>query len=427
MGGSRFVDETLAVILAGGSGQRLAPLTLRRPKPLVSFGGMFRVIDFTLANCVASGLTQAFILTQYQHEQLQAYIREEWQPFWNNSSAERSHLTCLPPSDGGLYTGTADAVFQNLNAMRAAHFKNILVLAGDHVYHMDYRKLLEFHANSGAGLTIAAADRTLEAARNFGVIDADASHRVNGFVEKPMTPQPMLTRPDRARISMGIYVFTTEALFPALREVCKFAGNHDFGHHVLPLLVRYGRVSAYDFPDYWRDIGSIDSYYRASMELIPPAALFNPYTDSFWLSPQSERYRPFGDKKELERQLTAHAFLNPAGARSLTSSGVRIEENAVVDSSVLLPNVRVGQRARLRRVIVDEGVEIPAGCEIGWDAERDRESWVVTPAGVTVVAENPKGGKDSVVVAATRAQDRRRNKETNDSRELSQSSPPPRR
>lgn len=390
--------QVKAFILAGGIGRRLSPLTDLRPKPAVSFAGIFRIIDFTLANCRASGIADVSVLMQYRGEQLQEYVRTMWNPSWNTGARDHSHLTCLAPARENGYRGTADAVLQNLQTLKANGTEHILVLSGDHVYYMDYRKLLDFHIDANADLTIAAAERSIEAARNFGVLDTDVMHRVIGFAEKPTLPRPMSGRPGHSRISMGVYAFKRDVLVDVLRDVCHKGGGSDFGHDVIPALVRSSRVSAYDFHGYWRDIGSIDSYYRSSMELLDPDPQFNPYNEDFKWCPASTRYAHLLGVDRLEELLRAQAFANPAVSRSVTSGGVQIAEDVLIENSILLPGARIGSRARLRRVIVDEGVEIPEGCDIGWDLDQVRDRYTVTSTGVVVVSQTPQRVRPAVVV-----------------------------
>ena len=327
-----------------------------------------------------------------------------WSPLWKERTRQHSILTCMRSAGAEGYRGTADAVLQNLSSLKSNKTGYTFVLSGDHVYYMDYRKLLDFDIDARADLTIAAAERSIEAARNFGVLDTDVNHRVIGFAEKPRHPQPMPGRPDHARISMGVYVFKTQVLVDALHDICRKGRGSDFGHDVIPALVKSSRVSAYDFRGYWRDIGSIDSYYRSSMELLEPDPQFNPYIENFWWSPESARYgRPL-NKDRLEKLLRANAFANPAASRSVTSNGVQIAEGAVVENSILLPGARIGKGARLRRVIVDEGVEIPEGCDIGWDLDHDRERYTVTPTGIVVVSHTPQPVKPPTVVTFVPAQ-----------------------
>jgi glucose-1-phosphate adenylyltransferase len=391
-------SQTTVFILAGGIGRRLSPLTDLRPKPAVSFAGIFRIIDFTLANCRASGINSVSLLTQYRHEQLREYVRTLWDPFWNERRKRPAQLTCLPPTRNNGYKGTADAVLQNLSILKSKTTKHTVVLSGDHVYYMDYRKLLQFHTDSGADLTIAATERSLEAAKHFGVLDTDINHRVIEFAEKPAQPKPMAGRPGRARISMGIYVFSTEVLLDALHDICLNGPGSDFGHDVIPSLVKSSHVSAYDFRGYWRDIGSIESYYRASMDLLNPNPQFNPYVDNFQWCPGSGRYGRLLNVEKLEQLLRAQAFANPLTIRSVTSAAVQIDEDALIEDSVLLPGAHIGKAARLRRVIVDEGVEIPEHCEIGWDLDQDRELYTVTPTGIVVVSQTPKTIKPATIV-----------------------------
>jgi glucose-1-phosphate adenylyltransferase len=337
--------RTSAFILAGGQGERLYPLTKARPKPAVSFGGTFRIIDFTLLNCLRSGLSRVSILTQYKYEELHRYIREDWSDLWNGTTA--CPLLCLPPMSGKRYCGTADAVFQNLNLVPSgADF--VLVLSGDHIYQMDYRDLICQHIETNAELTIAAVEYPLREASGFGVIKVDETLRITGFEEKPPIPCPLASNPSMALVSMGVYVFNKRTLLGALDVCCGSGNGFDFGHDIIPALIRCSRTYAYDFRDktqnapcYWRDIGTIDAYYDASMELLQVKS------------------------PVLIRQSQTRMGAGARVSRSVISPGVEVEANAAVYDSILMPGVRVGAGARLRRVVVDEGVHVPAGFRVG--------------------------------------------------------------
>jgi glucose-1-phosphate adenylyltransferase len=358
------------LILAGGQGDGLFPLTLSRPKPAIALGPC-RLIDFTLANCRRSGLKDCALLTQYRRDQVAAHIRK----CWNRG------FRCVPPVPAKRYRGTADAVYQNITAL--ANAEHVLILAGDHVYGMDYRKLIRRHIESGANLTISTIRSPLAQAMNLGVVEVDDAMRVVRFEEKPSAPRPVPGHPDTARVSMGVYVFKVRALVEALRHFCDAGTGFDFGYHIIPAMVLAGNVFADDFcnevtgaPSYWRDIGTIDSYYDASMDLLRPTADFNPYRENLPSNVGPQPVLSFrGDRTHIEG--------------TMICDGVQLANDVEIEDSVLLPNVIVGQGARLRRVIVDEGIQIPAGFSAGWDLEADRANHIVSLGGVVVVSHAP--------------------------------------
>jgi glucose-1-phosphate adenylyltransferase len=354
----RTRPKTQAFILAGGQGERLFPLTVKRPKPAIPFGGSFRIIDFTLSNCLRSNLNDVSLLTQYRHHEMHSYIRQEWMENWNNSTQTRGSLTCLAPVSGKRYRGTADAIFQNLQVIEANRPDYVVVLSGDHVYEMDYREMLSQHVEKCADVTIAAIEHPLKEASQFGVLEVEADFKVRSFTEKPSNPPAMASHSDRALVSMGVYVFNTRVLVESLMENCSEGSGYDFGHNIIPSLIPSGSVYAFDFrddvqdaPKYWRDIGTIDSYYQASMDFVRHSASASQVT------------------------------------KTVISPGVRIQEGAIVDQCVLMPGASVGRGAALRRVIVEEGVEIPEGAQIGFDIKEDRKQYVVSSSGVVVVSE----------------------------------------
>jgi glucose-1-phosphate adenylyltransferase len=360
------LSQTPVLILAGGMGDRLHPLTLSRPKPLLPLG-LFRVIDFTLLNCRNSGLSQATLLTQYCHEHIAEYIHASW----------RGKIHCVPPVNGTRYRGTADAVFQNLTMVREKNPQHVLILSADQMYRMDYRKLLHEHVENNADVTISTTRFPLKRARAFGVVEVDRNSRVTGFQEKPDAPHPLAQQPDCALVSMGIYVFRMQTLLESLHATCG-RGRFDFGHDVLPWLLHSARMYAHDFrdevlgaPNYWRDIGSIDAYYEASMDLSRP----NPPSD----------LQSFGLPGRAAAMPSMTAGKNARVWRTMVCRGVRIEEGAEVEGCVLMPGVHVHRGAKLRHAIVDQGVEILPGETVGWDTDRDRERFVVSPGGIAVV------------------------------------------
>lgn len=364
--------RTQAFILAGGQGERLHPLTVARPKPAVSFGGAFRIIDFTLSNCLHSGLDRVSLLTQYKHEELHRHVREGWWDVWNNASRHREPLTCLSPSSGKRYRGTADSVFQNAELV-SHDCDSVLILSGDHIYQMDYRDLLRQHAETDADLTIATAEYPLNEASRFGVVEVDSNFRITGFEEKPANPRSLPADPSKALVSMGIYVFKKSVLLEALEALCGSGLGHDFGHDLIPALIRSVKTFAYDFKSYWRDIGTIDAYYAASMDLTREEPLF--------ALPAAQ---PASRLNKLAR-LRSDAEVSG----TVLSPAVRIGAGATIMDSVLMPGVRVGKGAKLHRVIVEEGVHIPDGLCAGFDVQHDRQHHTVTASGVVVISKEP--------------------------------------
>ena len=404
-----FRPSVETLILAGGRGERLYPLTVSRSKPAVPFGGVFRIVDFTLSNRLNSGLSRACLLTQYKHEDLQSYIERSWNELWTEIT--REPLACLPPSRGKRYRGTADAVFQNIGAFQNDGPEFVLILSGDHVYHMDYRWLLRSHAETDADLTIATVEHRLTDAAHFGVVEVDTESRVIGFQEKPPIPRAIPSRPAAALISMGVYAFKTEVLAQALVDKCDKQEGFDFGRHIIPSLIGSAHVRAYDFrndvtdsPGYWRDIGTLDSYYETSMDLVRPEKPFDPYANDDWPSyPARYQSSPHGGSLDgcaspglHPQHLMARLPTNRPVTRSILSPSVRTEEGCLIESSVLMEDVWVGKDARIRHAIIEEGVHIPSGFQIGFDLESDRKNYFVTDRGVIVVSQTPKHKRPTI-------------------------------
>ncbi len=392
------ISRTRAFILAGGQGERLQPLTLARPKPAVSFGGMFRIIDFTLSNCLHSGLGRVSILTQYKHEELHRYIRQGWHDLWSSASPDSARLVCLPPVSGKRYRGTADAVFQNAKLLNDDS-EFVLILSGDHIYNMDYRDLLQQHVETDADLTIATVEHPLRDASKFGVVEVDETFRVTGFEEKPANPRPLPSDRSMALVSMGVYIFKKMLLRSALDAICDSGRGLDFGHDVIPVLIRSARTYAYDFrdktqeaPRYWRDIGTIDAYYEASMDLVQSDLLCDPNFSN--TRPSLPTSHPTTD------QLRSRIHSESRVAQSVISPSVQIEAEAQIEEAILLPGVRIGKGAQVRRAIVEEGVELPAGFYVGFDLDRDRENHKVTESGVVVISQTPSNAKPAVLCVA---------------------------
>ena len=388
------MKRTHAFILAGGLGERLHPLTVSRPKPAVSFGGMFRIIDFTLSNCLNSGVNRVSVLTQYKSEELHRYVREGWHDLWSVGSRHRESLACIPPVSGKRYRGTADAVFQNAELSGDAEF--VLILSGDHIYHMDYQDLLRRHIETNADLTIATVEHPIREASKFGVVEVDETFKVTGFEEKPANPRALPSDPSMALVSMGIYVFKKSALMAGLAAICDSGRGVDFGQDVIPVLIHSARAFAYDFrdksqgtPRYWRDIGTIDGYYQASMDLLQTDPLFDPYL--------SDTFPSLPTRHPTMHALRARVHSGSRVARSVISPSVRIEAGAQVHGTILLPGVRVGKGAQVRNAIIEEGVELPAGFKAGFDLDHDREHHKVTESGVVVISQVPIHAKHRVL------------------------------
>lgn len=401
---SRLTRETLALVMAGGRGTRLMQLTSQRAKPAVPFGGKFRIIDFTLSNCINSGIRRVGVLTQYKSHSLIRHLQQGW-GFMRGQFGEFVEL--LPAEQraeiGSWYAGTADAVYQNVEFIRTHQPAHVLVLAGDHIYKMDYGAMLAHHAETGAQVTVGCLEVPIEEATQFGVMGVDADLRVHTFDEKPKQPKSVPGKPGTALASMGIYVFDARFLLDWLHQDAGLANStHDFGKDVIPSAIRSASVYAYPFRDlyepskqgYWRDVGTIDAYWRANLELTEVVPELNLY-DSHWpIWTQQEQVPPakFVFDNPRARGIAADSLVSGgcivSGAgvqRSVLFVNARIETGSSIDESLLLPGVKVGRNCRLRRVIIDEGCEIPDGTVIGENPERDRQRYHRSESGIVLV------------------------------------------
>jgi glucose-1-phosphate adenylyltransferase len=407
--------DTPVVVLAGGSGERLKPLTQERSKPSVPFGGAFRIIDFTLSNCLNSGLRMIYVLIQYKSMSLERHIQLGWDSLFSPELREWIY-TVSPQLRLGQrwYEGTADAVLQNLDLVMREEPRDVVIVSGDHIYKMNYRRMLDYHRSKGAVATVSAIDVPVAEAHAFGNLTVDEAFRVRSFVEKPEAPTSMPGREGVALVNMGVYVFEAAALADALNQDARRDGSrHDFGHDILPALARCGEVYAYPFVDenrkesrYWRDIGTLDAYYEASMDLVAVNPVFNLYDTEWPLRTYARQLPPaklvFAQEEPGGRLGIALDSLICGGVivsggrveRSVLSPYVRVNSYARVQDSVLMDGVDIGRGARVRRAIVDKGARIAAGCVIGEDPEHDRSRFTVTPKGIVVI---PK----SAVVAST--------------------------
>ena len=397
------LDDILVIRLAGGAGERLAPLTQERAKPAVYFGGPYRIIDFTLSNCINSGLRRIFIATQYKSLSLNRHIRMGWSIV---SEELGEFIEILPPQKRvgeHWYLGTADAVYQNLYSIQDEAPAHIIVLSGDHVYKMDYSKMLRFHQDRNADATLAALEIPSSEASRFGIVSVDEEDHVIGFQEKPDRPAHVPGSPGVALASMGIYIFRTDVLVRALEEdAVRPDSQHDFGRNILPSLIHTAPVLCYRFYDenkkaakYWRDIGTLDAYYDASMDLCQVSPEFNLYDPEWPLRTYQPQAPPakfvFAEEGRRCGQALDSIISNGcivSGSRvsgSILCPNVRVHSFCDIEQSILMPGVRVGRHARIRRAIVDRDVLIPRGALIGFDPAEDRRRHTVTENGVVVV------------------------------------------
>ena len=399
------MKDVLAVVLAGGKGSRLDPLTRDRAKPAVPFGGIYRIVDFTLSNCINSGIRKILVLTQYKALSLDRHVTTGWRHLLRRELNE--FIDTVPPQqriDEQWYQGTADAVYQNIYILEQERPEYVVILAGDHIYKMDYSKMVDFHIEKGADLTIAALKVNKEEARAFGVMQIDSENRIEGFQEKPDEPRTIPGDDEHCLASMGIYVFNAHFLFDQLCQDATLPDSvHDFGRDIIPSLIDSHRLMAFPFEDenskaqaYWRDVGTVDAYYEANIELTGVDPLLNLY-DYHW---PIRTYQPnlpppkFVFNEDSGRRGAAYDSIIAPGAiisggtvtGSILSNKVRIEEKAEVTGCILFRGVEVGKGAVLRKCIVDKYVRIPDGVEVGVDLERDRRrGFKVSEGGVVVV------------------------------------------
>lgn len=401
--------NVLSFVLAGGRGNRLDLLTEVRSKPSVPFGGKYRIIDFTLSNCINSDLRRIAVLTQYKSSSLAKHIRLGWSP--NLSPVFDEFLVTVPPQqkvDDRWYVGTADALHQNLDVIRENHPRFVLILSGDHIYKMDYRPLLASHVRHAADLTVVTLPVQRLQASAFGVIAADMEDAIIDFEEKPIDPRPIPGDADHSLVSMGVYCFTTDALLEVLEEdAADPLSSHDFGHDILPRMVGRRRIFSYPFrdprtgePGYWRDVGTVEAYYEANMDLVSVSPQLNLY-DPFWrIHTHQEDCPPakfvFADEGEragvaLDSMVSGGCIISGGRVvRSILSSRVRINSYAEVRESLLLGDNDVGRHCRIRRAIVDRYVNLPANTVIGYDDEEDRRRFRVVEGGICLVTAGAK-------------------------------------
>lgn len=414
-----MLADALVILLAGGAGERLYPLTRDRAKPAVYFGGPYRIIDFTLSNCINSGLRRIFIATQYKSLSLNRHIRMGWSIV---SEELGEFVEILPPQkrvSEHWYQGTADAVYQNLYSIVQESPQQVIVLSADHVYKMDYARMLRFHRERGASMTLAALDVPVADARRLGVLSVDQAGRVTGFVEKPQDPPPIPGSTDTTLASMGIYIFETDVLLRALEADAVQQTSHDFGRNIIPSLIQEVPTFAYRFYDenkksskYWRDIGTLDAYYEANMDLCRVEPDFNLYDPEWPMRTYQPQAPPakfvFAEKgrrcgEALDSVISPGCIVSGSSiVGSVLCPNVRVHSYGTIEDCILMPGVRVGRHARLRRAIIDRDVLIPRGAVIGYNLTEDRRRHTVTDQGVVVVTEGDNPLVEPINEAALR-------------------------
>src|SRR5581483_4225753 len=406
------VRQTLVCLLAGGEGERLYPLTRDRAKPAVPFGGIYRIVDVTLSNCINSDLRRIYVITQYKALSLNRHIREGWSIL---SDELGEFIQVLPPMrrvGEHWYRGTADAIYQNLYSIGSEPCKYVLILSGDHVYKMNYELMLKHHVETGAGVTIGTIEFDHAEASRFGVVEVDKEGRIVGWEEKPKNPKPSPDNPRKALVSMGIYCFNRNLLIEELMADAEDASSsHDFGKNVIPRLIDKRCVFSYKFHDenkkeaqYWRDIGTIEAYYEANMDLVSVSPVFNLY-DSEWPIRTYQRQLPpakFVFAQEGMRMGIAVDSIVSMGCiisggrvtNSILSHDVRVNSYCEVEKSLIFSHVNIGRYSRIRRAIIDRHVKIPERTEIGFDLEQDAKKYHVSESGIVVVVPEQRMFED---------------------------------
>ncbi len=398
------MKSVLTMLLAGGKGERLSPLTELEAKPAVPFGGIYRIIDFTLSNCVNSGIRKIFVLTQYRSHTLHRHLQHGWSFL---SYYFDDFIEPIPPQQqlgDKWYRGTADAIYQNLYLIDQYAKEDVLIVSGDHIYKMDYSKMWRFHKDNNADLTIATIECPVASASSFGVMVINEDEQVIGFQEKPKNPTPMPTNPDLCLANMGVYIFKTRTLIELLNsDANNENSSHDFGKDIIPSMISSHRVFAYNFRDenkktaqYWRDVGSIPAYFDSNMDLVSPAPELNLYDPEWPIRTNQEQYPPpkfvFADLAERRVGIALDSLVSQgciiSGGRvqnCILSPGVRINSYAEVTKCILFHDVDIGRHSKIRNTIIDKGVRIPPRTFIGYDLEEDSKRFKVTEEGIVVV------------------------------------------
>ncbi|HZU21422.1 MAG TPA: glucose-1-phosphate adenylyltransferase [Terriglobales bacterium] len=400
------MKDTLGVLLAGGAGERLYPLTRDRAKPAVTFGGIYRIIDITLSNCINSDLRRVYILTQYKALSLNRHIREGWNTVARDLG---EFIEILPPMkrvSDNWYLGTADAVYQNIYSIGSEEPKHVIILSGDHIYKMNYARMLQQHCDAGADVTLATILIDPEETYRFGVVEIDRQGRITGFVEKPKKTD--IRSPYNPRMvsgSMGVYIFNTDVLIPVLLKDAEDASSsHDFGKDILPRMVDDYKVFSFNFVDenkkealYWRDVGTLEAYYEANMDMVAVSPVFNLYDPEWPIRTHQRQFPPakfvFGEPNRMgvaiDSLVSSGCIVSGGVVRnSLLSPDVRVNSYSDVEASILFSHVNIGRHCRIRRAIIDRDVHLPEGTVIGYDEETDRQKYFVSESGITVVTRD---------------------------------------
>lgn len=404
------MKDVLALVLAGGKGERLHPLTIHRAKPAVPFGGKYRIIDFTLSNCINSHIRKVAVLTQYKSLSLNRHLAFAWEHLLSAELGE--FIISIPPQQRvgeRWYEGTADAVYQNIYTIEKEAPPHLLILSGDHIYKMDYSEMFEFHLSKGAIGTIAAIEMDRKKASSFGVMEVDEEFRIIGFEEKPKKPKPIPGNPKQSLISMGVYLFNTDNIIDELRADAMRTTAHDFGKNIIPEMIKTNMLFAYNFKDenkkaakYWRDIGTIDAYWEANMDLVSVDPELNLYDRDWPIRTDHGQFPPakfvFAQEYKGGRLGIALDSIVSGGCiisggrvqNSVLSPNVRINSYVDVRESILLENVEIGRHCRIRKAIIDKDVCVPSGTIIGYDKKEDSKRFYVSPGGVVVIQKEAK-------------------------------------
>ncbi|HZS28236.1 MAG TPA: glucose-1-phosphate adenylyltransferase [Candidatus Angelobacter sp.] len=401
------MKDTLGVLLAGGAGERLHPLTRDRAKPAVTFGGNYRIIDITLSNCINSDLRRVYILTQYKALSLNRHIREGWGSVVARELGE--FVEILPPMkrvSDNWYLGTADAVYQNIYSVGSEQCKRVIILSGDHIYKMNYQLMLDQHCQAEADVTLATILIDPSECDRFGVVEIDRNSRITGFEEKPkQTKLRSPYNPEMVSGSMGVYIFNTDVLLPVLlKDAEDPESSHDFGHDILPKILDQYKIYSYNFIDenmkeaqYWRDVGTLEAYYEANMDLVAVSPVFNLYDKHWPIRTHQRQYPPakfvFGEPgrtgQAIDSIVCPGCIISGGSVRNcVLSPDVRVNSYADVEESIIFSHVNIGRHCRIRRAIVDRDVHIPEGTIIGFDPEQDAKNYIVTDSGITVVTRD---------------------------------------
>lgn len=394
------IQDTLALVLAGGEGSRLQPLTRWRCKPSVPFGGKYRLIDFTLSNCINSGIRHIGVLVQYKSQLLISHLQKGWNIFHPEFNEFLEVLPAQQNNGKNWYSGTADAIYQNIDLIKRHNPKYVLIVAGDHIYKADYRRMIDYHVESNAALSIGCVEVPLADAGSFGIVETDDQFQLTGFVEKPAHPEANCSIPDCALASMGIYVFSTEFLIDLLEKDAESSdSSHDFGADIIPGCIQDYKVMAYPFSQaqedhYWKDVGTLDAYYRSNLDLVavnPKIDLYDPgwpiwnvqdqLPPAKFIFKEKNRFGYAADSLVSAGCIVAGAAIEA----SLLHSGVHVDERTVIKNSIILPDARIGKACKIQNAIIEECCHIPDNTRIGFDLHLDSERFHVTDKGITVV------------------------------------------